>query len=53
MDKETREEANEVERIMKNNLIFSINNKEKTAYVIDNDKASGEILIPRSILHKN
>lgn len=53
MNEETGEEVNEVERIMENNLIFSINNKEKTAYVIDNYKASGEIFIPRSILHKD
>lgn len=39
-------------RIEQDHIIYSLNEKEKTASVVDNNKARGDIIIPKSIIYK-
>ena len=39
--------------IAQDNLVYSLNDKEKTAKIINNNQANGDILIPRSIIYKS
>ena len=41
------------QQIKQDQIIFILNEKEKTASVIGNEKATGQIYIPRSIFHQN
>lgn len=40
-----------IKKVEQNNLIYALNEKNKTAYLIGNDKVRGDILIPRSIIY--
>lgn len=39
------------EKVIQNKIIFELNERNKTASVVGNDYASGDILIPKSIIH--
>ena len=43
---------NEIIKIERENIIYLINNKDKTAEIIGNNKAIDHVLIPRSIHHE-
>lgn len=38
---------------IKDNLIFDFNEEDKNAAINDNDNASGDILIPRTVKNKS
>lgn len=40
-------------KITQDNIVYSINENEKTAWVVDNESAYGDILIPHSIKHES